>query len=109
MIWTDYLVAWTVYLLLVLLACSIFWYITWNMRYVGIKRVVRIGFACFLLTPYYSDAEQQFLAPAFIVALFDALSDGAVGMIPASTPILLVIFCSTILSLILSLFQRKAY
>ena len=103
----GYLIAWCIYLAGVVFACAIIWYWTRNMAVVEFRKVVRTCFACLLLTPYYSDAEQTFLAPAYIVCVFDVMQEGIEAVGKAGTPLLLVMFCAIIFSLFLGTNEKQ--
>ena len=100
---SDYMFVWSVYLISALLTCTIFWYFTWNMANKELRNILRVCSACVLFTPYFSDAEQQFIAPALIVGLFDFMEKGINALTAPGMAILLAMFCAVILSLFINL------
>ena len=74
---TEYLVAWTVFLLAGISCCFIWWRITAHLEHGGWRELAR-GFAIVVVfTPWYTSTSNEHLAPAVVVLLMDLLVEGA--------------------------------
>lgn len=68
---TSYLIAWFIYLATTAGICMIWWKLSSNWKPVFIAQLTRYLLVVFLLTPYFSDPEQNTLAPAWLVGMFE--------------------------------------
>lgn len=95
----EYMKAWLMYLAGVVLMMACWWYLTHFFRWRELKHLSRLIVAVILVMPWYTDAAGDYLAPAAIIALVDALTINAEAFWRAGTPLLLAIIAAVVLSL----------
>ena len=93
----EYLMAWLSYLTGVVILVGCFWYITAGIRSVDLRYVLRVLVATLLLTPWYVDQQASTLAPAWLMAGFEALTGGIDNFWRAGLP--LVVSLALVVSL----------
>ena len=68
--------AWTVYIIASLVLVSLCWWASASWRPVLVARLFRVWVMVLLFVPAYADAENTYLAPAWLVTVFTALGEG---------------------------------
>lgn len=69
----DYHVAWLSYFGGFVLFFAVLWYITRNLPWLPLRYSLRLLAAAFFLTPWYTDAEREFLSPAWLMTMFEGV------------------------------------
>ncbi len=72
----EYLWAWFIYLAGVALAMLGWWWLTAKIRWSEVRQILRLILGVALVVPWYSGAETEFLAPAWISALLEGAMEG---------------------------------
>lgn len=77
---SDYIMAWSIYLLAAVAVMAVFWRLT-SGAWVWLRDALRVVFAVVVLTPASVDGTQEHLAPAAIVVVYELLTaqDGGLG------------------------------
>ena len=97
---SQYLIAWAVYLVGAAGCTAVWWKMTSILPESLFQRWVRLVAGVILFTPGFSYPDMGFLAPAFLVTLFDGLTYGPDAMIRNGQVILIVLAVTTLLLLI---------
>lgn len=84
----EYFYGWLFYLLGVFIMMSCGVWLTRGLRITWLRQVIRVGFLALFITPWYADPELSYLAPAWIIAGFEGVIDGASAFWRAGTPML---------------------
>ena len=96
----SYHTAWMVYLLSAAGLFVVFWLLTGQLHALQLRRLLRVGLAILLFTPYYSMPPQDWLAPAILVTLFETVfGDYHVGL-KAAVPLLVLLATAFTISLL---------
>lgn len=95
----EYFKAWLMYLGGVVLMMACWWYLTHFVRWREVRQLARVIVGVLLIVPWHTDPNGGYMAPAFIVAVVDALTLGADAFWRAGTPLLIVLIGAIILSL----------
>jgi len=103
---SSYLIAWAIYLLAASGICFIAWQLSSHWR-TDVKYVSRISLVVLLFTPYFSDPEQNKLAPAILITLFELIFGDAHAGLKSGTPLILLLIAGVVLAYLYSLTQRK--
>ena len=104
---TQYLLGWAAYLLGGTGFLLGLWLITrhWQPR---IKRVVMVLFAVLVYLPGITRADMDFLAPAFLITLFDGLTYGPEAMIRTGKAIALIAGIASLIALLLPVSKQTS-
>lgn len=100
---SSYLIAWGFYLLGCVGGVSVVWYLTRNIRREELRNLLLLIVAVLLITPYYADPVQSYLAPALIMCLLEGLFEGPQAMWRTGVPLLVSLFGAMALSLMIEL------
>lgn len=84
----EYLYGWLVYLGGALLMVICFWVLTAAIRFRAMKTVLRLGAIAFFATPWFASEQMEYLAPAWIIAVFEVIFDGPEAFWRAGAPLL---------------------
>lgn len=82
----EYLYGWLFYLLgvAIILACG--WWLTWGMRFKPLRQWLRVAAVVTFLVPWEVAPELDYLAPAWLIAAFEGVFEGADAFWRAGTP-----------------------
>lgn len=72
----DYLYGWVFYLLGVALVMLCGWILTVRIKWPVIRHLLRLTVASILLVPWYASNELDYLAPAWLIAVFEGVFEG---------------------------------
>ena len=89
------MIAWIAYWVASLILMGISWYLTRNWRPLVLARILRVWLMVILLTPAYVDLGSTVLAPAWVVTLFVAASDGIADASHGYLPLLAALLVGT--------------
>jgi len=107
----EYMWAWVIYLAAVAVLYAVFWYFTGKIRWSEPKQLLRVVLPVFLLVPWISDPQYDFLAPAWIISVSDMLLNGVDAFWRAGLALVLAliitVLASSIVSIVLWLRSRK--
>ncbi len=103
----DYTTAWFVYLVCALGCCWVWWLLTAGISSRTTKMILRLVPIAMLVTPYFSDPQQDYLAPALLVVVFEGLFGNPEFAFQASIPILVMMAGAIIAALIITLSGRQ--
>lgn len=84
----EYLYGWLLYLLGVALMMGCGWYLTSGIRYTLAKTLLRVLAAVFFLVPWYASSDEDYLAPAWLIAAFEGIVGGESTFWRAGAPLL---------------------
>lgn len=84
----DYTVTWCIYLLACIGVFIIVWRISRSWPLFP-RQALRFIVACIILVPVEVETGTELLAPAFIVAIFEVVSKGGEGAVPALSALVL--------------------
>lgn len=102
----NYWIFWLVYLLAAAVFYGIFWKITGFLKSGWFPYVLRGVTAAVILTPWYTNSQDNLLAPALMVVMLDGITIGAETAVRAAVPLILAILLSLIIAGLL-LFANK--
>ncbi len=102
----DYIIGWIVYLVASIVLAIMFWRVFKKYFYREFAYIVEGFLLATLFTPWYVLADQEILAPAFIIFLMDTLAEGLTAGIRSLIPLVMAIFLSIIISITLSIIYR---
>lgn len=98
----EYVKAWLFYLFGATLFMVGWWFITAHIKWREPKLVLRVMAAVFFLLPWKTgqtlEEGAEYLSPAWIVAIFEALLEGPEAFWRAGTPLLLSLMSAVIIS-----------
>ncbi len=103
----EYLMAWGVYLLAANGLFFAFWQVTHALPWLFLKRVMRVSMMVVLFMPWFSYSEQDYLAPAYLIAAFEALAQGSEFWVRAGVPLLSVLSFAFVLTIIFSVALKR--
>lgn len=95
----EYLYGWLLYLLGTVFLVGCTWWMSRNWRSRELRQLTRLTVIVFLLVPWYAAPDLEFLAPAWIIAGFEGVFDGADAFWRAGAPLLTCLGISTVASL----------
>ena len=102
----NYWIVWLAYLLAAVVFYGIFWKITGFLKSGWFPYVLRGVTAAVILTPWYTNSQDNLLAPALMVVMLDGITIGVEAAIPAAVPLILAILLALVIAGIL-LFANK--
>lgn len=105
----NYLLYWAAYLLATLVFYVIFWKITKTGRPVLFSYLLRGLMLALIITPWYSNSQNEQFAPALMVVTLDAITIGPSEAIGALVLLILSLILAFIVSLILYFKNRIKY
>ena len=85
----------------------VFLRMTSGLGLVALRRALRVSMAVLLFMPWYSYADQDYLAPAFLIAAFEALVRGSELWTRAGIPLLASMLSAIIASALISIAFRR--
>jgi energy-coupling factor transporter transmembrane protein EcfT len=100
---SEYFWAWLVYLGGALVVFSLWCWWTRRLPWREARHILRLLVAVFLFMPWYTDTEQSFLSPAWIVTLGDAFTQSPDAAWRAGTVLILGLTSALAISLLLYL------
>ena len=103
----DYTTAWFIYLVSALGCCWVWWLLTNAMKNRRVQTILRLIPIAILVTPYFSDPQQDALAPALLVVVFEGLFGNPEFAFQASIPILVIVFGAIIAALMFTMGAKK--
>ena len=83
------------------------WYLSRLIKWREIRHLSRVVVAVSLLTPWYSDVNYEYLAPAFIISTVEGITNGGQAFWRAGTPLLIALIFAVALSLGWTIFQWR--
>jgi hypothetical protein len=103
----EYLIAWGVYFLAASGLFFAFWQMTRTLPWLFLKRVIRVSVMVVLFMPWFSYSEQDYLAPAYLIAAFEVLAQGSDKWSRAGVPMLSALSLAFVLTIIFSIAGKK--
>ncbi|MEX1031953.1 MAG: hypothetical protein WDZ30_01205 [Cellvibrionaceae bacterium] len=107
----EYLFGWGMYVLSSVGLMVVWWRITYKLRPLVLRNVLRLSAAVALLVPYPVPGQETFLAPAWVMSFIEGLFYEEYGFSHAGMPLLLAIVLVNILYLVVDIvwqpFWRK--
>lgn len=103
----EYLNIWLVYALGAGLLIACWWYFSRIIAWRELRQLSRIVVVFSLLTPWYSDLEYHFMAPAIVVSTVEGLSYGSEAFWRAGTPLLISLIFAVVISLVWSIWRWR--
>lgn len=97
---TEYLYAWLYYLGGAFIMVVCLWFLVRKLRSVQVKTTLLVVVAVMLTVPWYSDAQQSYLSPAFIISVYEGFFEGLEAFWRAGTPMLVGMGISLLLCVI---------
>ena len=85
----------------------VFLRMTRGLQFAALRRALRASMAVLLFMPWYSYADQDYLAPAFLIAAFDALVKGSELWTRAGAPLLASMLSAIVASVLISAAFRR--
>lgn len=104
---SEYVMAWMAYLVGSVGMMIVVWYLTRKITFSALRHLLQLVAAILMVTPYYADPQQPYLAPALIMALLEGIFEGPEAMWRAGIPLLATLFCGIVLLVIIELLWRK--
>ncbi len=99
----EYLWAWFFYLLGAGLFIGVVWYFTGKIKWREPKYVLRILVSVFLVVPWYTEAHEGYLSPAWIISVIEGVFEGPEAFWRAGTPLIVALILALILSSLVSI------
>jgi len=69
----NYLLAWVFYLLASVGSMFVVWRVIRIIPFLAIRNILQLLFATFILLPWFIHPESQYMAPAYVISIFDVL------------------------------------
>lgn len=98
----EYIIAWLFYIFGAGVFFSIFWYWTRKFLWSEARQLIRIVLAVILFVPWYTDDTEQYLSPAWLVSIAEALLDGGQAFWRAGLPLVVTLVFTVFLSTLYS-------
>ena len=94
----EYLGAWMYYGIgaAILMVCT--WFITKRITWKEPRLVVRLSVTTLLLFPWYSDTQQTYMSPAWIIAAIEGVFEGGAAFWRAGLPLVIALIAVLLLS-----------
>lgn len=102
----EYIIAWSVYLVSVIVLLAVFWQLTKRIPWLYVKEPLRLLAASLLLVPALVDGTNTFWAPAWIKGLLHLIFSGPEGFWPIGKLLLIGVLATLIVYLLLSIVVR---
>ena len=107
----EYLWGWIYYLAGVLLIVICWWSITSKIPWREVKYVSRLIVISVLAVPWYSDIDQPYLAPAWLMASMELIFDGSAAFwragLPLTVGVVVILFISLASYLLYGYLKRQ--
>jgi len=103
----SYALAWMVYLSSGISLYIVGWFLTSKLRSLMLRRLLRVSAAVVLFTPYFSAPEQNWLAPAILVTIFEAIFGDIHFALHAGAPLLVIWIALAATSLVVTQYQLR--
>lgn len=94
----EYMWAWFFYLLGAFMFIGVLWYLTGKIKRHEPKYLLRILTSVFLVVPWYSEAHEGYLSPAWLVSLIEGIFEGPDAFWRAGTPLIVALITALIMS-----------
>ncbi len=95
----EYQGAWMMYLGGVALMFACWFYLTHFLPWKEVRQLARIFVVVLFLTPWYTDVGSDYFAPAIVVSIVEALTQGIDAFWRAGTPLVIALILSITFSL----------
>ena len=69
----EYVWAWAIYLCSSTVLFAVFYYVTSKLAWAELRQLLRVVLAVILFVPWYTDAQQDYLSPAWLISIADVL------------------------------------
>lgn len=103
---TDYVVAWTAYLIAAVVFSALAWRVLRRMRWRECAYVLECWLLALLFTPWYVMDDQNILAPALMVFALDIVTVEPAAGVRALVPLVMALFFGLIVAGLMSAFRR---
>lgn len=82
----EYLYGWLFYLLGVAIILGCGWWLTSGIRFKELRQLIRLSAVVTFLVPWYASPDAEYLAPAWLMAVFEAIFESGDAFWRAGTP-----------------------
>lgn len=103
---SDYVAAWTAYLIAAVVFSALSWRVLRRMRWREFAYVLECWLLALLFTPWYVMDDQNLLAPALMVFALDIVTVEPAAGVRALVPLVMALFLGLIVAGLLSVFHR---
>jgi hypothetical protein len=103
---SDYVAAWTAYLIAAVAFSALSWRVLRRMRWREFAYVLECWLLALLFTPWYVMDDQNILAPALMVFALDIVTVEPAAGVRALVPLVMTLFLGLIAAGLLSVFHR---
>lgn len=104
----EYLLAWVWYISGASIFFAVFWYWTRKFLWAEARQLLRTILAVILIVPWYADASQSYLAPAWLISAADGLLEGSKAFWRAGMPLVLALVLAVLLSTVYAVYRWYA-
>lgn len=101
----EYLWAWVFYVGAALAFYAVFWYWIRRSLWTEARQLLRVLLLVVLAVPWYTDPQQSYLSPAWLISIADLLLDGPNAFWRAGMPLVLGLIAGLVLSTLYSTFR----
>jgi hypothetical protein len=103
---SDYIAAWTAYLIAAVVFSALSWRVLRRMRWRELAYVLQCWLLALLFTPWYVLDDQKILAPALMVYALDIVTVEPAAGVRALVPLVMALFLGLIVAVLLSVWHR---
>jgi len=103
----EYFWGWMAYLLGTATLYAILWYWLGKIRWREVSQLLRLIFAVVLFMPWYTDADKDFLSPAWMVCIGDAFTKSPEEAWRSGSALLIALATMVLLSALLYYWQSR--
>ena len=105
----NYILYWLAYLAASAVFYVIFWKLSYPRKPAFLAYMLRGLLLALMITPWYSNSQNDQFAPALMIAALDTITLGASSALRALIPLMLSLILALIISIILYYKNRKKY
>jgi K+-sensing histidine kinase KdpD len=103
---SDYIAAWTAYLIAAVIFSALAWRVLRRLPWRELAYVLECWLLALLFTPWYVLEDQDILAPALMVTALDTFTIAPTAGVRAFVPLLLTMFVMLMVAVLLSVVHR---
>lgn len=103
---SDYIVAWTAYLVSAVIFSGLAWRVLRRLPWRGLAYLLECWLLALLFTPWYVLEDQDILAPALMVFALDIVTIEPAAGVRALVPLVMTLFLGIVVAVLLSVWHR---
>ncbi len=103
---SDYIAAWTAYLIAAVVFSGLAWRVLRRLPWRGLAYLLECWLLALLFTPWYVLEDQNILAPALMIFALDTVTIAPTAGIRAFIPLVMTLFAMLVVAVLLNVWHR---